>query len=332
MLCPMHAARTVRSPLAWSESVLGEPPERPPVGGPGDHERRALRPDEIVDPGSFTDYLGPRPDELQTFLDHTPYDEPSFFGHVSVARRASERGDRRRAAETYRLNPLVFLVRAEMDQGLIGQQTYPSPTSRVEYAFGCGEERPGNTIRRLRGSTFSATASARRSARASMRWRQAGKTAGGWGPGIAEHHARRHPRHAPGRVDRGALPVQTARWPGLRRQLAVLEHLAGVRERARTTRRPSAGLGTGHRGHRRRLQRLRPIARRRVRSARTGETYPGGLCTLYVHRQLSERSSGDVLRRLSATGGYCLAVCNPNAPTPCRRGVFVRRRAPLHER
>ena len=43
------------------------------------------------------------------------------------------------ASEQYRVNPLVLLVRAEMEQGLVGLDFYPidSP-QRVEYVFRCG--------------------------------------------------------------------------------------------------------------------------------------------------------------------------------------------------
>ena len=43
------------------------------------------------------------------------------------------------AAEQYKINPLVLLVRAQMEQGLIALDVYPvDAPARVEYVFGCG--------------------------------------------------------------------------------------------------------------------------------------------------------------------------------------------------
>lgn len=96
-------------------------------------------PNTIIDStASLTDPFS-LPDEpsVQSFLAQTPYNGASFLATyasngVSAAAAISN------AANTYQINPLVFLVRAQVDQALISQTTYPSPAARVEYAFGCG--------------------------------------------------------------------------------------------------------------------------------------------------------------------------------------------------
>ena len=100
-------------------------------------------PNTIIDStASLTDpYSLPDVDSVQAFLAQTPYGGASFLASyasngVSAATAIVD------ASNDYQLNPLLFLVRAEMDDALISQTTYPSPASRVEYAFGCGCDEP----------------------------------------------------------------------------------------------------------------------------------------------------------------------------------------------
>ena len=101
-----------------------------PVDGPFD-------PNMIVDSTAvFTDSYA-LPEGVQAFLKKTPYKRPSFLAtYQSNGVLAADAIQR--AADVYQINPLVFLVRAQMEQGLIGQQYYPFPPSRVEYVFRCG--------------------------------------------------------------------------------------------------------------------------------------------------------------------------------------------------
>jgi hypothetical protein len=74
---------------------------------------------------------------IVNFLDRTPYLRPSFL--AAYASNGVLAVDAiLRVAERQRLNPLVFLVRLQASQGLIGERFYPSNAKRVEYAFGCG--------------------------------------------------------------------------------------------------------------------------------------------------------------------------------------------------
>jgi hypothetical protein len=138
-------------------------------------------PNEIVDVGSFTDAITLDATSVQRFLAHTPYNRPSFLEtYQSSGVRASDAI--LAAAQKYKLNPLVFLVRAEMDQGLIGEQFYPQPPTRVEYAFGCGCPGVGACEPRLAGFDVQVDCLARQ-LRASLDAIAAnGATAGGWAP------------------------------------------------------------------------------------------------------------------------------------------------------
>ncbi len=92
----------------------------------------------IVDTASFTDSEGVASvADIQGFLEKTPYGHPSFLAsYVSGGLRASQ--SIALAARRYGLNPLVFLVRAEMDAGLVSAAGYPASPAKVEYVFGCG--------------------------------------------------------------------------------------------------------------------------------------------------------------------------------------------------
>lgn len=122
------------------------------------------------------------PEGVAAFLKKTPYKRPSFLSAYQsngvVAADAITR-----AAEVHQINPLVLLVRAQMDQGLIGQQYYPFPPSRVEYVFRCGcsgdvcdpalggfDRQVDCLARTIRASLTEACGTAR-------------ETAGGWGVG-----------------------------------------------------------------------------------------------------------------------------------------------------
>jgi hypothetical protein len=105
---------------------------------------------EIVDLPSFTDKTTIALADIQRILLHTPYGRASFLStYSSNGVRADDAVIA--ASQKYGINPIVFLVRAEMDQGLLGEQFYPAPPSRVEYVFGCGCSAPGSCDPALAG-------------------------------------------------------------------------------------------------------------------------------------------------------------------------------------
>ena len=91
----------------------------------------------VIDAASFTDIETVKPEEVQKFLGKTPYERPSFLEtYQSNGVRAVDAI--MRASRVHRINPLVFLVFAQITQGLLGERNYPFPPERVEYVFNCG--------------------------------------------------------------------------------------------------------------------------------------------------------------------------------------------------
>ena len=140
--------------------------------------------DEIVDLDSFTDWQTIDAATLQAFFTRTPYDRESFLNtYQSNGVRAVDAIVR--TASRYGINPLVFVVRAEMVQGLVGEEFYPSPPSRVEYVFGCGCTGSGSCDPAMAGFDRQVDCLGR-ALRTSLDAIAAnGQTAGHWGPGIA---------------------------------------------------------------------------------------------------------------------------------------------------
>jgi len=138
---------------------------------------------EIVDGASFQDQGALDEAAILKFLQKTPYGSSSFLATyasngIGAAHAMAV------ASARYALNPLAFLVRAQMDDGLIGSTTYPSPSTRVEYAFDCGCIAPGQCDAAYAGFDVQVDclgAALRESLDAVA---ATGKTDGGWGPGV----------------------------------------------------------------------------------------------------------------------------------------------------
>jgi hypothetical protein len=145
----------------------------------------SFSPDEIVSLASFTDDATLSEAAIQKFLEQTPYGGPSFLGTYSSDGVRADDAIMAASAE-YGLNPIVFLVRAEMNGGLIGLEVYPSDASRVEYVFGCGcADGASDCDPALAGFDVQVDclASALRESLGAIA--ASGHTDGGWGPGIA---------------------------------------------------------------------------------------------------------------------------------------------------
>jgi hypothetical protein len=138
----------------------------------------------IVDDASFTHSDGLSLTEVQGFLAHTPYKRSSFL-ETYQSNGISAAAAMISAAGKFGLNPLVFLVRLEMAQGLIGEQHYPSPPARVEYVFGCGCVGPGVCDPALAGLDKQIDCFARALRTSLDEITTNRKTSGGWGPGRA---------------------------------------------------------------------------------------------------------------------------------------------------
>ncbi len=141
-------------------------------------------PDEIVASAAMKDATTVGSAELSAFLRATPYGGASFLSYYS-SHGVSAVAAMVAAAQSYQLDPILFLVRAEMDQGLIASTGYPSPPSRVEFAFGCGCDAPGDCDPSFAGFDVQVGCLAEAIRESLDAVAAHGKTDGGWGPGIA---------------------------------------------------------------------------------------------------------------------------------------------------
>jgi hypothetical protein len=145
----------------------------------------AFDPDEILAPASMQDSTALDAGSVQQFLQQTPYAGTSSFLAEYSSNGIPAATAIVTAAQRYAIDPIVFLVRAEMDDGLIASTSYPSPASRVEYAFGCGCTAPGSCDPTYAGFDVQVDclgAALRDDLDAVA---ATGQTAGGWGPNIA---------------------------------------------------------------------------------------------------------------------------------------------------
>ncbi len=134
----------------------------------------------ILDDASFTDVEGVDVVLVRKFLHKTPYDSTSFLetyqsNGVQAADAIAV------AARAYRINPLVFLVYAEITQGLVSATQYPFPPNRVEYVFQCGCLTPDNCLPELAGLDRQFECLARDLRKALDDIKANGTTVGGWG-------------------------------------------------------------------------------------------------------------------------------------------------------
>ncbi len=273
-------------------------------------------PDEIVASAPFQDQGALDATKLTAFLQATPYGRPSFLA-TYTSHGVSAVSALVTAARAYALNPLVFLARAEMDQGLVGSVSYPSPAARVEYAFGCGCAAPGDCDPAYAGFDIQVDclgAALRESLDAVA---TTGKTDGGWGPkltGTTVDGVAVTPRDDSTASLYQYTPVVAVGQPGGNWLLWNLwQRYASA---LRYTGPSSAGTSwigaacstdatCGYGG-----------------TAGTCATqFPGGLCTLACTSSCPSSTSqaGTFCADFGAQGGFCLAVCNPSDPQ-CRTG------------
>jgi len=115
-------------------SVLQDIDRKPPEGTDVAFDRN-----DVISTAAFTDIESSEltVQKIQELLAKTPYNRPSFLEtYQSNGVRASDAI--LSAARLYRINPLVFLVFAQITQGLVGERVYPFPPERIEYVFQCG--------------------------------------------------------------------------------------------------------------------------------------------------------------------------------------------------
>lgn len=137
----------------------------------------------ILERESFTDSEAVDVNQLEKFLQKTPYDRPSFLlTYQSNGVRAADAIAR--AARTYRINPIVLLAFAQTTQGLVGERNYPFPPERIEYVFGCGCLATGRCLPELAGFDRQVDCLGRQLRVALDEIAATQQTASGWGPDI----------------------------------------------------------------------------------------------------------------------------------------------------
>jgi hypothetical protein len=89
----------------------------------------------VISNAAFTDADAMTVAEIQAFLDATPYGNRSVLATLRTDGKSAAQAiwD---AAQEHRINPLVVLVRAQMEQSLIAKST--ASQTALDRAFGCG--------------------------------------------------------------------------------------------------------------------------------------------------------------------------------------------------
>jgi hypothetical protein len=274
--------------------------------------------DEILDSASMQDESALDAGGIEQFLQQTPYGAASFLStYESHGIPASDAIAS--AAQQYSLNPIVFLVRAEMDQGLVASADYPSPTSRVDYAFGCGCTAPGTCDPDYAGFDVQVDCLGGALRDSLDAIAATGQTAGGWGPGIAgttidglqvtpaDDSTAALYQYTPV-VDVGVAGGNWLFWNLWQQFASALDYTPPSQPTG-----PSAWIGDGCAGN--------GDCSYDGTAGTCATQFPGGLCTLSCTMSCpsSPSQSQTFCADFGTQGGFCLAVCNPADPQ-CRTG------------
>ncbi len=256
---------------------------------------------------------------IQKFMHRTPYDRPTFLEtYQSNGVRASDAIAR--AARTYRINPLAFLVAAQGTEGLIGEVNYPFPPERVEYVFRCGCLQGADCLPELAGFDRQVDCLGRQLRDALTAISTSDETASGWGKdktSITLDNVKVTPANEATaviydrnpRVAEGGAGGTWFFWNLFRVYAAGADYSGPIGGAtgggwigdACTTSPTCSGIGEG--------------------ALCANGDYPGGLCTIKctgdcpVGADKPESFCAD----FKTSGGYCLSVCNLTAPS-CRDG------------
>ena len=111
------------------DEIIGE-------GGKADVVPSRFDPNWILGDKFFEDVDAVDVDTVQAFLDHTPYGSRSWLADEKIGGESAAHAILR-AAETSGINPIVFLVRMQVEMGHVSKTVRPSQKA-IDYAFGCG--------------------------------------------------------------------------------------------------------------------------------------------------------------------------------------------------
>ena len=114
------------------------------VGVPATFDKNLIVADEVfLDSGAVTG------DAIQAFLESTPYHRPSWLANETIAGvRAADYIAQ--VAQEYGINPVLLLVRMQVEASLIGKSSRPSQY-QIDRALGCGCPDGSNCTSTYRG-------------------------------------------------------------------------------------------------------------------------------------------------------------------------------------
>jgi hypothetical protein len=130
--------------LAVALMLVGCAPEG--VEDPTPEDEVQVTDDELNEPGfdrnrvlgdaAFTDADAMSAEQIQAFLENTPYGGRSVLATTTASDGTRASRAIWEAAQEHRINPIVILVRAQMEQSLVAKST--ASARALNHAFGCG--------------------------------------------------------------------------------------------------------------------------------------------------------------------------------------------------
>lgn len=270
----------------------------------------------VVDLAAFTDVettaLGL--ESIQGFLSRSPYERPSFLEtYQSNGVRASDAIIA--AARNHRINPIVFLVFAQITQGLVGERNYPFPPERVEYVFQCGCLQADNCRPDRAGFDRQVDCLGKALRTALDEMRAEGQTTSGWGKDITrltldelkvtpENEATAALYDRLPRVNEGEGGGSWVFWNVWNKYAETLDY-TGTSSQVDGRWIGDACISTGQCG---------------IPDGICALNYPGGICTVPCTGECPTASGkAEGFCAKFRDGGYCFPTCNPSAPA-CREG------------
>ncbi len=139
--------------------------------------------DHILDDAALVDVDAMSEEQVQAFFEKTPYGTRSGLADYAVGSKSAAALIHDAAVQN-RINPLVMLVRLQMEEGLIHMTSVP-PT-RIEVAFGCGCESASACAQKYLGLDNQAACMARTLRRDVDRLAHGGATISGWKPCVSK--------------------------------------------------------------------------------------------------------------------------------------------------
>lgn len=122
-----------------SDAQIGDPLDYQPVvdGASTASGFSAFEASRLVSDDAFFDAAAVSGDQVQAFLESTPYGTRSFLADQTVGDGERLADALVRIAQAHALNPLVLLVTLQKESGLISAESSPGG-GRVDFAMGCG--------------------------------------------------------------------------------------------------------------------------------------------------------------------------------------------------